>query len=461
MSGWGSLGEVLGGGIDTAGAYEQGRLRTAQTESALGLARERQLENMAREAKAKAIERAREQEARLGVGSTDMSLVDLAEAGFGNWDQVSQGRGNLQIQGFRDTLADKDAALGDQFAAGQGVQGRVLPRMEVTGGVYENLMDPEAGLRPTPTGAADIALAEARANDPDLRQWGSPSSTGPGPNGEKIPLGYDLNPNYDPTKPPGEGNYKFIDSRQPAQGTLGSIERRFITRVTGAAAQTLGDVEAFLSLPANISVGRFGGSAGMKNEHNMMDALMYQAKYQMTPEEANMYNAALGGFGEQMRILEAQGMRGAASTASQFDALRFEAKDSQFTRLWKMARVRQTLENALEPNLANSALPEQEKAFIRDIITKSRQMIPFTVKDVAEYRREQLRDPNATLGEMLESNVQKGLGGAQPATATPGAAPAPTVMDFATEAEAEAAEAAGRLKKGTRITIGGVPGTWQ
>ena len=41
-SGWETLGNVLAGGIDTEGAYEKGRLRTAQTESALGLARQRQ-----------------------------------------------------------------------------------------------------------------------------------------------------------------------------------------------------------------------------------------------------------------------------------------------------------------------------------------------------------------------------------------------------------------------------------
>jgi hypothetical protein len=55
-TGWEQLGEVLGGGVDRAGAFEEGRMHSAKTEGALQLARERQLENIAREAESKARE---------------------------------------------------------------------------------------------------------------------------------------------------------------------------------------------------------------------------------------------------------------------------------------------------------------------------------------------------------------------------------------------------------------------
>jgi hypothetical protein len=48
-------------------------------------------------------------------------------------------------------------------------------------------------------------------------------------------------------------------------------------------------------------------------------------------------------------------------------------------------------------------------------------------------------------------------------TSAPTAAPAPAAgqaMEFRTIAEASAAERAGTLKKGTRVTIGGRSGTW-
>jgi len=50
---------------------------------------------------------------------------------------------------------------------------------------------------------------------------------------------------------------------------------------------------------------------------------------------------------------------------------------------------------------------------------------------------------------------------AAPAAAAPAQAPAENLPTFASEAEAIAAEVAGTLKKGTRVTIAGQTGTWE
>jgi hypothetical protein len=58
--------------------------------------------------------------------------------------------------------------------------------------------------------------------------------------------------------------------------------------------------------------------------------------------------------------------------------------------------------------------------------------------------------------------VQDEVNAHAPKVTAPGAAPAAgAAPTFANEAAAEAAEAAGQLKKGTRVIIGGQPGTWQ
>lgn len=441
-NGWETFGSVLGGGIDRAGAFEQGRLRTAQTESALQLARERQLSNVASEKKAKALDEADLTMAAAGIDPAVARVHQTMMITGAGSDFAASAQGMLRNQeyGNRETLANPEAPLGAQFAAGQGVQGKVLPQYNVTGGVYEDLLSNDMGLQATPVGESTIAanaalenLRNVQAGDPDYQNWGSPSSGGGGPAGIKAPTGYRVNPNFNPELPPGQDNLELLPlTGGPADldfggGPLGSIERRFIGRVAAAAENTIDDLEYFMSMSPTASVGRFGGSAGMKTEATLAGALMYQAKYQMTSQEENEYNAALGGFSEQLRTLESQGVRGAASIANQFDAMRFEPKDSLETRMVKMARVRQTVENGLAPNLANSSLPAREREYLQGIVQRVARVIPFTPIDVNEWRRAKRANPNATLGETLTRRVNEATGNAPAvpgaAPATPGAAP--------------------------------------
>ena len=460
-TGWGSLGEALGGGIDRDGAFEQGRLRTAQTESALGLARQRQLENMAKEAQAKATERLREQEAKLGVGSTDMSLVDLFEAGAGNWDQVTGGRGNLQDQGFVDVLGDKDAALGDQFSAGQALQRKVLPKMNVTGDVYENLMDPAAGLALTPAGTSNAAVDRAtenlrnvQAGDPDYRNWGSPSSTGPGPNGIKPPSGYMENPAYNPELPIGEGNYPLLDMRPPTQG---SREAVFNERQMMSMAQAIPDLVNTMLLPATANTGIFG--IGSRPGESIIQSSVDALRNTLASETVRAYETQSAQTARGLAWIESNGLSPSEAIMKSFESLIIRPGDSGFDALRKLANMRQTVDQMVVVKQSNPRIPKVMRDEMLRLQAQLHQALPFTVEDVnlLQFKPGKYR----TLGDVAK---EKGLmGSAAPATApaAPGAEPAPTTMSFATEAEAEAAEAAGRLQKGTRITIGGIPGTWQ
>lgn len=442
-TGWEQLGQVVGGGIDRAGAFETGRLRTAQTESALMLARERQLSNLAAEKKAKALDEANVAIAATGVDPKVANLLqNIAIGGYGS--DFSAGMTGLktgQEMDFRNRIADPSLPLGDQIAAEQGITGKVRNPLDMMGSQsyvdLRNLPAPgeEASLYSTPLGEAMIGTQEAttelrnvQSRDPDHVNWGSPSSVGPGGAGREPPK-YKYNPNFDPSKPPGPDNLEVIPltggAADPDYGSspLGSIERRFIGRVAAAAENTIDDLEYFMSMSPTASVGRFGGSAGMKGEDTLLGALMYQAKYQMTAIEENEYNAALGGFSEQLRTLESQGVRGAASIANQFDAMRFEPKDNLETRMVKMARVRQTVENGLAPNLANSSLPTRERQYLEGILTRVAKTIPFTPLDVNEWRRAKRSNPNATLGEVVAQRVGEATGAAPAVPAAPGAAP--------------------------------------
>lgn len=415
MSGWEQLGEVLGGGIDRAGAFEQGRLRSAQTEGALGLARQRQLENIALETKNRERERTRETLAASGMDPAQADLlanVMLGEMGS-DFKAGTEGMGEIQTQGFRSTLADPEAPLGDQFAAGQGLQEQVLPRYAITGQTAEDLFNRDAPLAPTPVGQAQIGLDQARANDPDLRNWGSPSSggsaTSPGGVG-KPPSGFIMNPAFDATKPVGEGNYPFIDAKQPVMGAREGI---FFNRVVGGAKNAQQTIKNIVGLPVGASAGVFG--IGSKPGDSMFTAGVDTLRNTVASQDVQTYNSMIAGLDANLAQIEGHGLAASDAFRGQYDRLALREGDTEFTRLRKLAEMAQTIQSGLDPYLRNPRIPVEQKQYIADVLAAVQETIPFTHEDIA---RLEVAPGTATLGSLIQS---KGLN----APASPGAAPAP------------------------------------
>ncbi len=150
------LSAAFGAGPDRMGSYQKGldagstyRLRTAQTESALAEAEKRQQEAMAESI---ANDLRRKVTANPSYTPTVSELLVISTGA----NDFSNARLGYQEHGFRDTLGDPNAAPAAQFAAGQGVMGKVLPKIEALGPGREiDLMTQQASTNPV--GEAQIA----------------------------------------------------------------------------------------------------------------------------------------------------------------------------------------------------------------------------------------------------------------------------------------------------------------
>jgi hypothetical protein len=434
-TGWQMLGDALGGIGDTT-AYETGRLRSAQTESAIQEARKRQLESVALDAKQKARAGQKDAMAKAGFPPDQIDLMDSIMSGETGADFSAgmKGLSTGQEINFRNTLADPNAPLGDQFAAGQGVQGKVLPRFDAVGaGGYQDVTKPDAGIMTTPLGdamiGADNALAGLR--NTQTAAGGFNPNTGAA-NGVKPETGYMANPTYDPTvTDPADPRSKMVipvpgGSKDPNTGApLGTRERQVVNRVLNAALNTGTDLETIAMMPATSDQGFLGTGIGAAPGVSVLDAVAGDMKRTIASDDVIKYNSVLGGFSNQLRTMEMMGMAGAASLAAQYDTLAFTPQDTIESKMFKLAGVRQIVENATETILATPNMPDDMKALAQKALHTVQNAVPYSRQDVLALTAAQQKNPGATLNQIIAKRRTAGIvkPGAQP-PAAPGRAPA-------------------------------------
>lgn len=418
-TGWENVGDLLGGGIDHQGAYDEGRLRTAQTEDALLRARGRQLDNVAAEAKARELENFKMQRAKMGLPDI---LDPIVAGGLGSdWNAAMSGLGTNQEMNFRNTLGDPMAPPEAQFAAGQAVKGEVLNPYANVGDAFVDLRAPvmpgaPAPLQMDPLAAAKVGTEEARqtllgaqAGGPDYQTAGSGGAAG----GMKPPSGYIANPNYDPSQPVGEGNYAFMDARQPV---MGAREAVFFNRIVGGAKNAQQTLENIVGLPIGASAGLFG--LGAKPGTSIWTAGVDALRNAVSSQTVQTYNTMIAGLDANLAQIEGHGLSTSDAFRGQYDRLALREGDTELTRLDKLAEMAQTIESGLDPYLSNPRIPQQQKEYMRTLLDKVRETIPFTHEDLRAL--EQNKAP--TLKSLIQ---QKRLNAPVRAPSAPSAPSAP------------------------------------
>jgi hypothetical protein len=155
---WGTLGEVLGGGIDREGAYDQGRMQRARTEEALNRARIERDKALARENV-----RAGDSEALL-AGDADLARELILGNLGSDFSAVQHGRLRGQELGFRETIANPETPMDVRQITAQAVSGRPEPYLRSMGqGHYTDIRDPDAGTLANELGVAQTDAAVALA----------------------------------------------------------------------------------------------------------------------------------------------------------------------------------------------------------------------------------------------------------------------------------------------------------
>ena len=423
-----SIGFLLGGGAKQikAEAYEEGRLHTAKTEDALAAARIKQIEAKARAEQERQIEQIGDMIAK--SGDPDAALrAAIMMGGRGNSQQMQGAMLGFQEQDFRSTLGDPDSPIGDQFAAGQGVQGKVLPKIESVGtGSSLNLLDETPQLEATPVGESTIQrnvaaaeLSDARRTNPAAFRSQGPTGAPVGPHG-KPPSGFIDNPNYDQTQPVSDANPVWLRGTQQSSGVR---ERQVVARVLNAAANNAADLANIVEMPSGANAGVLGSGMFAHQGIGILDAAISDMKMKLSDDEVDNYNAMLGGLTSSMVTLERMGMQGTEGLAEEFGALVFRPGDTLERKMLKLALIRQSTENAVETVIAVNPMDAETQTFARNLLSKVQEAVPYTPRDVILLQRKQKGQPTATLRSVIAET--HGIESNQPAGAAPATTGAP------------------------------------
>jgi hypothetical protein len=98
------------------------------------------------------------------------------------------------------------------------------------------------------------------------------------------------------------------------------------------------------------------------------------------------------------------------------DAVIFKPGDTQYNKMHKLAQTRQIIESGMDVMLSNPRVSPDEKEKMKQIIKRVQDAVPFTHKDLVALYKAQLKNPKATLREVLGKKLK--AAGASPAPAS-------------------------------------------
>lgn len=403
-SGWAQLGAALGG--DSQDAYEQARFRSAQTESALGMARQRQLENVALETKAR--ERDNMDATLAESGVENPTLYGSLIRGEVDPRQLMGARLQDQERGFRATAADPATGALERTRALGAVAGRPYSDLDAIGpGGVTNITADVPTVESTPLGESmideNVAAASAANALASLRgeQETNPAAFRSGGTPGGAP------------KPP--ANHRWVDDTytraEPIPGgpadpnretAMGAREASFFNRIVGSANAMRYDLKNVMELPSGVSVGFLGTGVGATPGTTILQAVGGNLRNAISPTEVRSYNAMLSGMNRAMSFIEGQGLAGSNTLAASYDNLLLRPQDTVLDKMMKLAQMKQTVTAGIEPQLVSPRVPKAQKDYIQGLINDLNQTVPFDPSDVLRFQREAAGNPGLTLGAAIQ-----------------------------------------------------------
>ena len=235
----------------------------------------------------------------------------------------------------------------------------------------------------------------------------------------------------------------------PIGNTAGDARAQAQTdRVVSAAGEVVQGLRNMTLLP-------FGADTGILGIHSSPGSGIFSVgaqalKNRVSTQEVQSFQTLIPGLAANIAQIEAQGLSPSVARMKSFDGLMLSPNDTGYTRLEKMANFRQNAEQGLNAKLTNPRVPDEQKDLMRSLLSQLKEAIPYTFADVQKLK--QAKNPQATIGDYART---QGLGGNSAGAG--GAAP----PSFATEAEADAALAAGKIHSGDRVVVAGQTGKMQ
>lgn len=219
-----------------------------------------------------------------------------------------------------------------------------------------------------------------------------------------VPEGYERAPTPDnPTAvrpiPNGPHDPLAVGS---GMGNRGEVMFNRVVNAGNSAAESAKNIS---ELPMGASKGWLG--YGASGGTGILSSVKEGLTKQLSSQETQDYNVMLSGVSRNLAALETSGLAPGGSLTHSMDALAVSPGDTRMTVLRKQAEMRQIVETNLAANLVNPKIPEPQKQFVRDIITKIQTAIPYTNSDVTKF--EQSKNPKATIMDFAHSTVAKPL----------------------------------------------------
>jgi hypothetical protein len=178
-----------------------------------------------------------------------------------------------------------------------------------------------------------------------------------------------------------------------------------VIRIMTAAKQASNEIGNLVQMPLTASTGIFGGRT---QGPSLFAATKEVLANEVTSQEVQDFNTSIIGMGKALSSLESGGMQTNQALINQFDKLALKEGDTNFTKLRKLATMRQDAEGAVSSVLTSPLLGRQQKQYAQGLIDTMRKNIPWSPNDVT--RLEYSQNPQSTIGDFARSS---GLGGTQ------------------------------------------------
>lgn len=202
-----------------------------------------------------------------------------------------------------------------------------------------------------------------------------------------------------------------------------------INRVINSAKDALSGLQNVAALSSS------AGASLMGSTGQTMSLVSASKRYltgYVTSQEIQDANVSFVGLGRALATLDAGGVGVNEALMAQMDKLNLQQYDTQYTKMRKLAEIRQLSDNALETAIAGPLLSRDQKIYAQSLRDKMEKTIPWTPNDVSKL--EMSKNPSESLSTL---GVKMGLAPAPEKTAAAAPTPAATAPTTAARPAAQ------------------------
>ena len=180
---------------------------------------------------------------------------------------------------------------------------------------------------------------------------------------------------------------------------LGNRESVFINRIGIASNETAKDLKNIVRIPLTTNRGVFGGR---QQGGSLFDAGKESLTNAMTTQDVQSYNTLASGLQRNLAAIEAAGLAPSGTLTHQMDAVIFKNGDTNYTKLQKLAQIKQIANAGIETTLSNPRLPEKQVKHFEGILNEINQAVPFDNGDLITLQQAHQTNPNVTINDIVK-----------------------------------------------------------